>query len=102
MLGDYSYHIFLHWYNRLSQLKSLPSWRKTDNHDDLDLVGGNNHSYLELDGREHHLASDNTDKQVSKNLLKITMRTYNYCRIGENQTFENTCNYFDDFIRVEK
>ena len=28
---------------------------KTDNHDDLDLVGGNNHSYLELDGREHHL-----------------------------------------------
>ena len=102
LLGDYSYHIFLHWYNRLSQLKSLPSWRKTDNHDDLDLVGGNNHSYLELDGREHHLACDNTNSPGFEKLTQEYNENLQACRIGENPAFENTCNYFDDFIRVEK
>ena len=72
---------------------------KTDNHDDLDLVGGNNHSYLELDGREHHLACDNTDSPGFEKFTKDYNENLQNCRIGENPTFENTCNYFDDFIR---
>ena len=103
LLGEYSYHIFLHWYNRQSGMQRLNNFFHT-RHENMGLPGVEPIGSLELDGRSNQYASFNGGPEA-KEFEEFT-ETYNeaiaYARMGENPGFELTANNYDHFEEVSK
>ena len=101
LLGDYSYHIFLHWYNRQSGMMQLNNWFSTK---DANLPTHTMRGALELDGRQNQYSSNNGDPEFNQDFENFT-EFYNQslasARLGQNPDFERTANYFDMFEEVE-
>lgn len=104
LLGDHSYHIFLHWYNRQSNMSRINNFFHSK-HNKLGLPAGSPISSLELDGRQSQYHSNNDDERYSEDFERFT-ETYNNeleaCRLGENPHMNTTANYFDDFEEVTR
>ena len=104
LLGEYSYHIFLHWYNRYSKMDRINNWSHS-RHKKMGLPAISNIGSLELDGRENHLSSRNYDPEFNEDFEKFTdeyNRSIEAARMGENPGFMDTVNCYDDFEEVSR
>lgn len=101
LLGEYSYHIFLHWYNRQSQMQKINNFFHSK-HEKLGLPSGSPIGALELDGRESQYASFNNGDSAEdfERFTETYNRELEACRLGQNPNMEQTANYFDDFEEV--
>ena len=103
LLGDYSYHIFLHWYNRHSGMQRLNNFFHA-RHDMAELPAKGMVGSLELDGRENQYSSNNGNPEYNQEFEDFT-NSYNKelqaARLGQNPDFQYTANYFDNFEEVK-
>jgi len=69
-LGDYSYHIFLHFFNQFSSMRGMEKWQIADEEviNDIEKTPRPamcRTSALLYDGRKHRLSTDNDDRTES-------------------------------------
>ena len=88
LLGEYSYHLFVHFFNAQSRMRDIPEFITGENHD-VDTAQPK--FALELDGRPNRW----TKQQTSKEFEKFDTAYY-------KSDYENMVNYFDDCHLQEK
>ena len=98
-LGEYSYHIFVHFYNRCSEMKKIDGFYKNSK-PESGIAGNINRGFLEYDGRLSKYSSSDERTEGYQNFSE------EYAKLQQTQdgrNFLKDCvNYYDNLEKVEK
>lgn len=99
-LGEYSYHIFVHFYNRRSEMRRLEKFYKDGKLGDEGIAGKLILGTLEHDGR---LSKYHSDDKRQDDYIEFMNEYQHYQQTREGrEVLERCVNYYDDLKRVDK